>query len=405
MRTTTKSRLSYDDIALAKTLNPATATRLSPATDIRAEARLQQIVAAGRQAGPKQAAAALRVPTLAGPTLLGPKSAARRASTAGSQAPRSRAIRWIAIPIAATAVIGIVVALPAGVGSAPAQASMLSWTAHFQPLTDAELAAADTLCAASINQSIARNNADTWPAEDGSAPLPAPSVEAAAVAERRGDWGLLGYPQGDFLATCLVWLAPDGPHVAMRHDSASGFTDPMLTGSSGLANARMQGFDVARLPATPAGGVDLRTNVEVTVPDDAAAIPPDGNTFTMAGGRAGEASVANGWWLAWWPGAMGGPDTYTVFNFTGPRGWTRDGTPIDDDADPVVMQTNPGNALISGYTATLADGSSISVAQSWENCLVLFGEFENASGHGRCFLNQFEAQSQYDEWRQAAGVE
>lgn len=383
-----------DEIALASTLNPAPRMPLDPTDEIRAEARLQQITAS-------------------------PRETSRRAP---NRAPRpSRLLRWAAIPVAAAAAIGIGIALPGGIGAPPARASLLNWTAWNDPLTDAELSAADVVCRDAINASLVDRNASVGRWNETFADNPAvPQMNTVsllaqpAVAERRGDWGLLGYPQDDGLALCLVWFGAAGPQITMS--AGPGLTTvfallsgPPSGGTAALRGALLPDSDVASTNSLAGDGVYLQQTAEITIPADASVIPPAAGVFTMVGGRVGDditavtlhtqtggdvqAAVENGYWLAWWPGAMGGPDTYHVHRVDGPAGWSEDGTPIYDDGEPVRIWTNPGTAIITGYTTTLSDGSVMVTETNWENC----NEAED------CFFDPAAAQARYEEHLQQTG--
>lgn len=295
-----------------------------------------------------------------------------------SMAPnQTRALRLAAIPIAAAAVIGIGIAIPGGRGIAPAQANINTWTATSTPLTGDGLARADEACRTIFGDHAAIDGLLPDAENSGSGAIP-------VISDQRDDWGLVGYPLTDGgIATCLVWLGGESPEVL-------NWTTPYSTGFTLLVGGAEQWggfFDTEEVTEPAATGIDLRASQQVRFGADALVTPPASGSLTIVGGKAGsdiaeltlqtltsgpvEATITDGYWLAWWPDEMGGAERFGVAN------------------DATVF-TVPGGEIAAGYSATLADGTTMNASLDWagpctaeNNCYLTVAEAEAAANYLR----------------------
>jgi hypothetical protein len=230
--------------------------------------------------------------------------------------PRSP-VRRIGFALTGLATAGAAVALSlslVGVGGGP-QRAFAGWAPVPTPAVSGRRAAAEAACLKETRSSVARYLKDVRRLESRQSTREhsgrrhnwhrlLSSLEAAggwrtAIADTRGPYTLVVLTDRDGIATCLT-----GPDPSRIVGSSIGF------GSPG-----------ARLPSAPTDGI-----VELGVGYTAADVERYG--FSHADGRAGAgvkavrfvlgdrtrvtASVASGWYLAWWPGDRSAVATETL---------------------------------------------------------------------------------------------
>jgi len=329
-------------------LDAAPASLIDETMQIRSRARLEQILA---------------LPTT-NPAAAGAPIAALRRRTS----PRVRALRWAAIPVAAAGALAASVMLPGSPTLPPAQASLASWRAVPSALDDHDAGPVAAACIAAVDEMVA-DESQTLSAR--------PTLGDPIIRETRGDWVTVVYAAGNAgFTSCLIWLDPAQGPVAVNaysqpavEDDATGlgvFVNWEIGAGSSLSHAPGPGrFDIAP------DAIRLAIATEQ--------ILVDGGVYSTVIGRVGSdveqmvlhtytggdvvASVSDGWYSAWWPGAWGGATTCA---------WSKweDGT------------TNEwGCNIASTVTVTLRDGSTKEV------------RFDSSGN---------EAQDQYAVWEEYA---
>jgi len=304
---TTSLLANMDPLPALAPFDSATAATTNPTTMIRAEARLEQILASD--------------PNGAQPT------------SAWATAPRRSArqvwgLRLAAIPVAAALIVAASVAWPGGEDTQPAnlpvaQAALASWSALPSELPAAIQPAAEAACRADLNAGL---QSMQWGSTLPDPPLPA---SAPVVSEARGNWGAVAfYDEGVQSGVCLLWLEhPEQPRIVFTVQTS------FWNGQSGSGGPRL------RQPVPIGVGPGLLPRVDnsmtfgsfTTSPIDVfevdviteATVVTEG-PFTMVVGRATPevtelaatfdngrsiATISNGWFLAWLPGTITGIDT------------------------------------------------------------------------------------------------
>lgn len=184
---------------------------------------------------------------------------------------RRRVARWLAIPAAAAAALALTSVLPGRAGPDPAYAS---WTPVPRQAAAADRAVADGACR--------RAGLD----------LSAPTL---ALAERRGNWMVLLYTSSEPVVTACMAHLPPGDDTAGDIDRArAGGRGAVPRGGQFTEGAIFQ-FGGAR-----AFGRRDRPTVSLTegeVGEDVAAL-----SIQTEDGRDVRATVADGRYVAWWPG-------------------------------------------------------------------------------------------------------
>jgi len=194
-----------------------------------------------------------------------------------TRAPRSRPNRrraaWIALPVAAAVVIGgyAVADHPSSgevVLAAPSSADLASWQSRPMPVVDP---------IKERNACLSASGADLGTSPDA----------RFLLEERRGDFTSMIASYGDQTAFCIV----NGNGKGLL-DSMTGLpTDVTQQPATGLTQAvsggRLDGpVDARQQYATGRAAPDVRSV-----------------SFTLSDGRVVEASLEDGWFAAWWPGA------------------------------------------------------------------------------------------------------
>ena len=270
--------------------NAAPVAQVDEASQIRAQARLEQILATD--------------PTQTGEPLA---AASRRALP--------RALRWVAIPATAAVVIGLGIALPGSPGTVSAFAN---WAAEPQPVPLADLAAADAACFGTLDRA--------WPYTAERASL--------TVSELRGDWAFLlytgpaiGSAQLPITVACLYNARADDDVFFMDGIDAinSGITASETPGDW-LVPGEMRRYFASGWQGDPGPEQfqPLRSHTVLLSDDGHAALTGrvgaevTGLTIHTAVGDV-QATVADGFFAAWWPvtdqaqaGNSGSPDDFQV---------------------------------------------------------------------------------------------
>lgn len=286
---------------------------LSSAHPIRAEARLEQIMATS----PGQ------------PIASKGRAPKRRLST------QQLAIRFGAIPVAAGAIIAATVLAPNGAGVAPAFAS---WTATPVALTGDHLAAASNACQATVgdlagsipNSAIANltnlatgetlANSQSWQT----------FTEVPVISELRGDWAWLRFEDADLpqSARCMVVFVDDAPKVVWADGLLQMSVETVSGDRTSLRRFAGTGRGEFELLAngTEGGFVSMSNNIWMdssTAPGTASATfiqeanLPDHGSYTLMTGRVGSdvvglvvhtatgidvsATITDDNFVAWWP--------------------------------------------------------------------------------------------------------
>jgi len=345
-----------EDLTVLNQFHPEPENSIDHTTTIRAQARLEQIIATPRE---NQSRAA------GGPAFASLRSF-RRMTNGATTSARVRAIRWAAIPIAAAAAFIAGSLLPHSPMVQPAQATLRGWTATPIQLIGDQFELADASCRPRLNRQIdGMNNSPVaaahapadWDPGDPVTHL----VSDPVVAEQRGDWARLVYlTETGQAAICMVWLtAPGGPQAlngtvsgSMRFEydaEAGGYVRAESAPSMAFFGGISTGDDPRESDRQIASAMGfLDTNVmahqyrlangeifsDVLVPID-----PDVVKVVVHTVNSGdvEASIGTGFFIAWWPG---------TWNLS------------IDDIRASDGEVNLANAMVSGYTVTRADGST-----------------------------------------------
>ena len=271
-----------------RTLDAAPRGAADDASDRRAAARLEQILATDPTETPGSGA-----------------PASPRRSTARP--------RWLVLPAVTVAAVGALVIVPAVTRPDPAYAS---WTSVPTALTEAERTIAVTACLDS----------------DGSLTSAEP-----LLAERRGEW------VGVVIAGETAPGIPAVTDCLMHLPSGSDRADDVTWGSAGGQGAVPDGTEftdgsISQFSDNGLFGLGARPTVSFNVGDvgaDVAAV-----TIVDADGQTVHATVDNGRFVAWWPGRAfgnetegnGGPAPALTYDLT-----LRDGTVVTD-AEPTLPQ-------------------------------------------------------------------
>ncbi|WP_267423648.1 MULTISPECIES: hypothetical protein [unclassified Curtobacterium] len=187
--------------------------------------------------------------------------------------PRRRRAWWIALPVAAVAVIGghALLSTPTSgqvVLAAPSSADLASWQSRPMPVVDP---------VKERNACLSASGADLGTSRDA----------RFLLEERRGDFTSMIASYGDQTAFCIV------------NGNGKGLLDSM----TGLP------MDVTRQPSTgltqavSGGRLDGPVDERQQYATGRAAPDVRSVTFTLDDGRVVDASLEDGWFAAWWPGA------------------------------------------------------------------------------------------------------
>lgn len=192
---------------------------------------------------------------------------------------RSRPVRRIAAPIALAAVAAITASVVLLPGAGSNDTAYASWNAVPGSISSPDRAVADAACRGRLD-------------------LSSPQLD---LAERRGDWVVLLYTASEHMAgTCLAHL-PAGAQKADNIDFGMGGGDQ---GFLPVAGEFTEG-NITEFRGGNIFGFGDRPEIALThgnVGEDVAAV-----TITTPDGQLVEATVQDGRYAAWWPGnAFGG---------------------------------------------------------------------------------------------------
>ncbi|MBP6997336.1 MAG: hypothetical protein KBB39_14480 [Phycicoccus sp.] len=276
-----------------------------------------------------------------------------RAATAFTPRPRRSALRWTALAGAAAAVTVGALVLP-GLGGD--DAAYASWTPTAAPVAPAEL---DKVVAACRDQIGGLGDSGEFsPAKEG---FRAEDL-AVRIAERRGSWvfvTLTAPGSMSWVSDCLAELPPGS-------DQDPGNVSASLTGGGGWAPPQgselIEGSMSQAGPDTGLFGSGRRETASATNGQ----IGPDVVGVTIhAGDLTVEASVKDGTYAAWWPGAAfdmpdelppsgqwDGPPSLVTYDLT-----LRDGTVLKNATstyrDPATGEViTPSGPVVSEGTLT-----------------------------------------------------
>ena len=241
-------------------------TELDAAATARADALLERIVATDPRSPLATDASNVRTAPV------GPMApAAPRRPVAG------RRLAWVAAGAAAIAAVSLVV--PGGSGTAYA-----SWTGTPTPVLAGDVTAVTAACR------------DSLTSEGTHSPLESATFDAPpAIAERRGDYVFLMFTRASAQAAlavdCVAEIRP-----------GSGDVDEISGGAGGAVAGD------APLTAPDADAVEVTSigefNLDGTAASVAGRIGSDVTAVIIhAGERTVAATLSNGWFVAWWPGA------------------------------------------------------------------------------------------------------
>ncbi|MCL1801894.1 MAG: hypothetical protein FWG25_11135, partial [Promicromonosporaceae bacterium] len=283
------------DLIALKRHDAAPASLIDETVEIRAQARMEQIMALPPEPGPAQLAfRALRTVTL-------------------------KAWRWAAIPLLAAVVIVVSLALPGSPTLAPAHATLASWT-PVPTEFEGELAPLHEACRWAFG----------------------PDVTARTLfVDSRGDWVTIGYLGGgeyttDAFTTCLLatgegqepWVAmgvisfaniPVGSNLARDGVYLNeNFVSDSFTMSVTPDDAWLEtiGPDRIRIIRAVQGYVTVDYVRQPTLATLVGQVGDDvvaATLHTLSSGPV-EVSLADGWFTVWWPGSIGGTYCPNVIN-------------------------------------------------------------------------------------------
>jgi len=315
-------RTDYLDPVNLAPLDAAPPTLIDQTMQIRSQARLEQILAM-----PVEAPAS--APTAAFP---------RRCSS-------SRSWRWAAIPVAAAAALAASVMWPGSPALPPAHASLASWQAVPSALTGSEVGTIEAACEAAVEEMVSGSRWQSLSAM--------PRLDDPTILESRGDWVTVFYTTSDGgFTSCLVWMDPShGPIAAngiSRPFEEGGQWGSYLNEELGLSSSMWTTPGPGRTALAPDETRLVSANLQ-QLSDEGAISSVIGLVgadverivlHTYTGGDV-EASVADGWYTAWWPGAWGGEGICA-------RAVFEDGTTEEFGCD-----------IAASMTLTLRDGSIV----------------------------------------------
>jgi len=203
---------------------------------------------------------------------------------------RSNVRRMAWVPAVAAGLVVAFVALTPGLGDG------IAWAAVARPTTPDEQAWITEDCAESL-----ATTPGNWP--DALPPL--------MTSEVRGNTATLNFAGDGWYVTCVVaeLSGSDGYEPRLRVVTV-GYDNELTDGNADL---RFNILGLAPDPVDGPEGIEASTFVTGTVSDDVAAV-----LIEVPGLGEVEATVANGWFTAWWPSRQ----PFVV------RGIGSDGTPI-----------------------------------------------------------------------------
>jgi len=304
-------------------LDAAPPTLIDQTMQIRSQARLEQILAM-----PVQAPASA------------PTAALPRRRTA------SRTLRWAAIPVAAAAALAASVMWPGSPALPPAHASLASWQAVPSALAYSEAGTVEAACEAAVADMVS----GTWQSLG-----EMPQLDDPIILETRGDWVTVFYATRDGgFTSCLVWMDPSHGPIA-----ANGISRPFAENGRWGSYLNEELGLTTSVWSTPGLGLGDLSPDEVRLVSANEQQLGDEGAISSVIGRVGadiervvlhtdtggdvEASVADGWYTAWWPGAWGGDGICAAAT-------VEDGTTVET-----------GCVIATSVTLTLNDGRIVEV--------------------------------------------
>ena len=342
-----------EDLETLRPYDGAPATMITEAGKIRAQARLEQIMAT--------------------PPNVAPERFRRRTSAWKPM----NLLRWAAIPAVAAVAFAIGTAIPrpaAPPAISDAQppavepanpepwlppqpevfATLAGWSPQPRAVPTSLLAIADLQCRGEM---LWRAQPPQWQLDLGTASAPTDINQLSAppvISEQRGEWALLGYiMENGQVASCLVWLAgPNGPDAQVL-DQFAMFGKPVVGSPANVRGGANWG--APQIGATFGFEIPLPADISLTsqargdyghisamrlrysdedISTMALAVAPDVTGVVLHTVQSGDvtASVAEGFALAWWPSTF------------------------DDEANALTVDGLTG--LITGYTITRANGAT-----------------------------------------------
>lgn len=353
----TKSIDTISEATLIQDLDAMPAALLNQTTDIRAEARLAQIMATD----PNYTPANTRTVNTRTQTL---------AATHKRLTKKQLATRLAAIPAVAAGIIAGTVLAPTDSQIAPASA-FATWTAMPLPLEGTRLDSAALACRSEIdwNQSLGSDNGPfqpaTWQLQVAAQPT---------VAEQRGDWAFVQWDnsQRNEMANCLIIFVDNEPKVVtwasvLQRGGAGSGGQSVGLGEFGYFSPRGSNRANNRIETELTGNF-LQWQMR-NAPDGTATatyaldgILRDSGEFTVLSGRVGAdvvsavfhtttggdvtATIANGQFVAWWPHYTGiaAPDPMET---SVRRNLTAESSSIAELAHSVTLALSDGTVLVN----------------------------------------------------------
>ena len=326
-----------DELNFLRSFSADAPSSLNETTTIRAEARLEQILASP----PESSVESDRNHRFG-------FGANRRFSFGTARNPKARAhsrsnpLRWVAIPVAAAAVIAAGVIWPHNpINPAPAltaHAALATWQPAPAELSADLLNLADAQCRDGLTQAATdliagleelETNITTWAASWAERQPNDPTVGDLIIAEQRGDWGFLAYAaevpvanqsgqpdqQVTNTASCLVWFPANAPGRALVMSSSfeTGGAGSLMSWDASGDGTIVRPSPMMHWSYSPAmhdaGGNELERLRQSGASFD------DGTAFQAVIGNLGSATdvaiqagnltvtptVSGDWFAAWWP--------------------------------------------------------------------------------------------------------
>lgn len=267
------------------------------------------------------------------------------AHVVGRRRARRSTVRWAIPAAAAAALVGVMTVWGGPGGNAPAYAS---WTAGPMPVDGADLATAESACRENVAEALGRTGEDPT-----TRPTATPESFRTVASERRGDFLFLAMASSDGSTTTCFYDAAKPSEV---RGSSAGLSTQGSPPPTSLAPNEIEsnGGGMSSGPEGTYSFAEGRVGAEVAA------------VTVKSEGREVRATVADGWFVAWWPSAETAPNapspvvTYDVTS--------RDGTVERDVPDPLTARTELGpreiGDIASGGGVSEGGGSVVTVSGS-----------------------------------------
>lgn len=199
---------------------------------------------------------------------------------------RRRTVRRVGVPAGVAAVAAAAFALPF---AGPAPHALASWTPEPVPLSAQDLTVLDEACRARIS------------------PERSVTVDDVVLAERRGSWAAVMYLYDDdaraqtLESSCVAYLPP-GADEAEDVSGGTASAGDLVPSSRGVTEGSMSQSGGRPYPWSRERPVLSMTNGRAGA--DVVAV-----TLRLADGTAVESTLADGVFVAWWPGEIFDPAT------------------------------------------------------------------------------------------------